>query len=78
MDTPKLDQTKAKTGVNNSKKVRVIAKVRGFTDLEAETSSCVSVHKPNGVESETVSICYGDQSGRYIEASFYLFYAIKS
>ncbi|XP_044468274.1 kinesin-like protein KIN-10C isoform X2 [Mangifera indica] len=63
MDTPKLDQTKAKTGVNNSKKVRVIAKVRGFTDLEAETSSCVSVHKPNGVESETVSICYGDQSG---------------
>ncbi|XP_031281089.1 kinesin-like protein KIN-10C isoform X1 [Pistacia vera] len=63
MDTPRPDRTKAKTGLSHGKKVRVIAKVRGFTDLEAESSNCVSVHKPNGVESETVSISFGDQSG---------------
>ncbi|KAJ0098844.1 hypothetical protein Patl1_20147 [Pistacia atlantica] len=77
MDTPRPDRTKAKTGLSHGKKVRVIAKVRGFTDLEAESSNCVSVHKPNGVESEDrlhflcrkesyeLDYCYEQSEGNY-------------
>ncbi|XP_062120390.1 kinesin-like protein KIN-10C isoform X2 [Humulus lupulus] len=51
-------------GFNPSKKVRVVAKLRGLTDQEAELSSgisWISVKKPNGEASDTVTIYFGDQ-----------------
>ncbi|KAF4353600.1 hypothetical protein F8388_017775 [Cannabis sativa] len=52
-------------GFNPSRKIRVVAKLRGLTDKEAELStdlSWISVKKPNGEASETVTISFGDQS----------------
>ncbi|PON44190.1 Kinesin-like protein [Trema orientale] len=51
--------------LNPSRKVRVVAKIRGFTDREAEFASGVSwisVNKPNGEASESVTVSFGDQS----------------
>ncbi|XP_021892055.1 kinesin-like protein KIN-10C isoform X2 [Carica papaya] len=62
---------------NQGRKVRVIAKIRAFTDLESmsggdglSTKKVVSVHKPNGEESEPVSISFGDQSAGSKESSY--------
>ncbi|GKV31158.1 hypothetical protein SLEP1_g39887 [Rubroshorea leprosula] len=55
-------------GAIQGRKVRVIAKIRsGFTDLESESGSSrtkdrISVQKPNGDESETVTISFEHQS----------------
>ncbi|GLT35939.1 hypothetical protein SLA2020_103490 [Shorea laevis] len=55
-------------GAIQGRKVRVIAKIRrGFTDLESESGSGgtkdrISVQKPNGDESETVTISFERQS----------------
>ncbi|OMO59575.1 ATP binding microtubule motor family protein [Corchorus olitorius] len=54
-------------GLNQGRKARVIAKIKGFTDLEPETADeasrrWISVHKPNGDDSETVTISFGHQS----------------
>lgn len=54
--------------LNSSRKVRVVAKVRGFTDQEAEfatRASWISVNKPNGEASDTVTVSFGDQSARF-------------
>ncbi|OMO71773.1 kinesin-like protein KIF22-like protein [Corchorus olitorius] len=56
-------------GLNQGRKARVIAKIKGFTDLEPETADeasrrWISVHKPNGDDSETVTVSFGDQSAR--------------
>ncbi|KAB1204842.1 Kinesin-like protein KIF22 [Morella rubra] len=57
--------------VTTYRKVRVIAKIRGVTDTEAEipansgcsTSPWISVNKPRGEASESVTISFPDQSG---------------
>lgn len=67
MDTPRpvhLDRTNANAGLNPSKKVRVIAKIRGFADLEAESANWVSVDKPKGDESSSVTVSFRDPWGR--------------
>ncbi|KAH9677766.1 kinesin-like protein KIN-10C [Citrus sinensis] len=64
METPKpdkLDRTKADTGLNISKKARVIAKIRGFADLEAESANWVCIQKPNGEDSDSVTVSFGEQ-----------------
>ncbi|KAH9647006.1 kinesin-like protein KIN-10C [Citrus sinensis] len=57
----KLDRTKADTGLNISKKARVIAKIRGFADLEAESANWVCIQKPNGEDSDSVTVSFGEQ-----------------
>ncbi|KDO51999.1 hypothetical protein CISIN_1g035971mg, partial [Citrus sinensis] len=56
-----LDRTKADTGLNISKKARVIAKIRGFADLEAESANWVCIQKPNGEDSDSVTVSFGEQ-----------------
>ncbi|XWS61186.1 hypothetical protein CRYUN_Cryun07bG0103900 [Craigia yunnanensis] len=56
-------------GPNQGRKARVIAKIKGFTDLEPESADeasgkWISVHKPKGDDSEIVTISFGDQSAR--------------
>ncbi|KAG2709870.1 hypothetical protein I3760_05G260900 [Carya illinoinensis] len=55
------DRSKAIT----RRKVRVVAKIRGFTDTHAEYPANLgfSVNKPNGEASESVTIFFPDQSG---------------
>ena len=60
----KLDRTKADTGLNISKKARVIAKIRGFADLEAESANSVCIQKPNREDSDSVTISFGEQPSR--------------
>ncbi|XP_015878132.1 kinesin-like protein KIN-10C isoform X3 [Ziziphus jujuba] len=58
-------------GLNPSRKVRIVAKIRGFTDLEADFPSGVSwisTKKPKGEASETVSLSFGDQSASHKES----------
>jgi hypothetical protein len=50
------------------RKVRVVAKIRGFTGSEAEISTdspWISVNKPSGEASDNVTISFRDQPGRY-------------
>lgn len=64
-----LDCTNYTMGLNPSRKVRVVVKIRGFTDLEADFPSGVSwisTKKPKGEASETVSLSFGDQSAGYL------------
>ncbi|EOY23230.1 ATP binding microtubule motor family protein, putative isoform 1 [Theobroma cacao] len=54
-------------GPNQGRKARVIAKIKGFTDLKTESTDeasgkWISVHKPKGDDSESVTISFGDQS----------------
>ncbi|KAK6262343.1 hypothetical protein QUC31_008159 [Theobroma cacao] len=54
-------------GPNQGRKARVIAKIKGFTDLKTESADeasgkWISVHKPKGDDSESVTISFGDQS----------------
>ncbi|XVF53585.1 hypothetical protein PTKIN_Ptkin05aG0110100 [Pterospermum kingtungense] len=54
-------------GLNQGRKARVIAKIKGFTDLEQESTDEASrkwiwVHKPKGEDSNTVTVSFGDQS----------------
>ncbi|KAK9021825.1 hypothetical protein V6N11_011793 [Hibiscus sabdariffa] len=50
-------------GPNQGRKARVIAKIKGFTDLEPEASGrWISVHRPKGDDSETVTVSFGDES----------------
>nr|KJB52768.1 hypothetical protein B456_008G275900 [Gossypium raimondii] len=54
-------------GRNRGRKARVIAKIKGFTDLEPESvneasGKWISVHRPKGDDSETVSVSFGDES----------------
>ncbi|XP_022737058.1 kinesin-like protein KIN-10C [Durio zibethinus] len=54
-------------GPNQVRKARVIAKIKGFKDLEPESANAasrnwISVHKPKGDDSETVAVSFGDQS----------------
>ncbi|GMI99625.1 hypothetical protein like AT5G23910 [Hibiscus trionum] len=50
-------------GPNQGRKTRVIAKIKGFTDLEPEASGkWISVHRPKGDDSETVAVSFGDES----------------
>ncbi|XVE64243.1 hypothetical protein DITRI_Ditri07aG0085700 [Diplodiscus trichospermus] len=54
-------------GLNQCRKARVIAKIKGFTDLEAESAEeasrrWISVHKPKGDDPDTVTVSFGDQS----------------
>ena len=57
----KLDQTKTDTGLNISKKARVIAKIRRFTDLEAESANWVCIQKPNGEDSDSVTVSFAGE-----------------
>ena len=62
-----LSSSNTNMGLNPSRKVRVVAKIRGFNDLKAEFPSGVSwisVNKTNGEASETVTISFGDKSTR--------------
>ncbi|KAK9291431.1 hypothetical protein L1049_019378 [Liquidambar formosana] len=62
------DRTKPNTGLNPPRKVRVVAKIRAFTDVEFGPfkgvcrTPWISVHKPKGELSESVAISFGDQS----------------
>ncbi|KAL1069778.1 hypothetical protein V6Z11_D12G288100 [Gossypium hirsutum] len=54
-------------GRNRGRKARVIAKIKGFTDLEPESvneasGKWISVHRPKGDDSETVAVSFGDES----------------
>ncbi|KAG8476309.1 hypothetical protein CXB51_033033 [Gossypium anomalum] len=54
-------------GQNRGQKARVIAKIKGFTDLEPESvneasGKWISVHRPKGDDSETVAVSFGDES----------------
>ncbi|XVF12519.1 hypothetical protein REPUB_Repub08aG0125400 [Reevesia pubescens] len=54
-------------GPNQGRKARVIAKIKGFTDLEPESTieasrKWISVHKHKGDDSDTVTVFFGDQS----------------
>ncbi|KAK8599472.1 hypothetical protein V6N13_077393 [Hibiscus sabdariffa] len=50
-------------GPNQARKARVIAKIKGFTDLEPDTSGkWISVHRPNGDDSGTITVSFGDES----------------
>ncbi|TYG91785.1 hypothetical protein ES288_A12G290000v1 [Gossypium darwinii] len=54
-------------GQNRGRKARVIAKIKGFTDLETESvneasGKWISVHRPKGDDSETVAVSFGDES----------------
>ncbi|KAM4069014.1 hypothetical protein ACB094_12G057000 [Castanea mollissima] len=55
------DRTKA---VNATRKVRVVAKIRGFADSESSTAPWISVNKPNGEISDSVTISFGDSGSR--------------
>ncbi|XP_050253263.1 kinesin-like protein KIN-10C isoform X1 [Quercus robur] len=58
------DRTKA---FNPTRKVRVVAKIRGFADSESSTAPWISVNKPNGEISDSVTISFGD-SGSHKES----------
>ncbi|WKA07260.1 hypothetical protein VitviT2T_025108 [Vitis vinifera] len=50
---------------NPSRKIRIVGKIRGFTDLESQSSTgfsgpWISVGKPNGEFSESVTLSFGD------------------
>ncbi|XP_034711174.1 kinesin-like protein KIN-10C isoform X3 [Vitis riparia] len=50
---------------NPSRKIRIVGKIRGFTDLESQSSTgfsgpWISVRKPNGEFSESVTLSFGD------------------
>ncbi|KAK5777967.1 kinesin-like protein KIN-10C isoform X2 [Gossypium arboreum] len=54
-------------GQNRGRKARVIAKIKGFTDLETESvneasGKWISVHRPKEDDSETVAVSFGDES----------------
>ncbi|KAK7831428.1 kinesin-like protein kin-10c, partial [Quercus suber] len=55
------DRTKA---FNPTRKVRVVAKIRGFADSESSTAPWISVNKPNGEISDSVTISFGDSGSR--------------
>ena len=55
---------------NPSRKIRIVGKIRGFTDLESQSSTgfsgpWISVGKPNGEFSESVTLSFGDHPTRY-------------
>lgn len=56
-------------GSNSCGKIRIIAKIRAFTDVEAASGvlpeQWVSVDKANGESSKKVKISFGDQLSRY-------------
>lgn len=68
---------KADTGSRNpSRKIRIVGKIRGFTDLEAQPSDgfsepWITVRKINGENSESVTLSFGDQNARYSNFVFY-------
>ncbi|KAK8479470.1 hypothetical protein V6N12_058142 [Hibiscus sabdariffa] len=50
-------------GPNQARKARVIAKIKGSTDLELEASGkWISVHRPEGDDSGTTKVSFGDES----------------
>ncbi|XP_030925959.1 kinesin-like protein KIN-10C isoform X2 [Quercus lobata] len=55
------DRTKA---FNPTRMVRVVAKIRGFADSESSTALWISVNKPNGEISDSVTISFGDSGSR--------------
>ncbi|XP_020412305.1 kinesin-like protein KIN-10C isoform X3 [Prunus persica] len=58
------DRTKTPMRPNPSRKVRVVAKIRGFTGPEGELSSevsWISVNKPKGEASESVTLSFREQ-----------------
>ncbi|GMY39579.1 kinesin-like protein KIN-10C isoform X2 [Fagus crenata] len=59
------DRTKPTT----TRKVRVVAKIRGFTDSDSSTTPWISVNKPNGEASESVTVSFRDQSGRVVNCT---------
>ncbi|KAA8533711.1 hypothetical protein F0562_031228 [Nyssa sinensis] len=64
---PDPDHIKPNTCSNPCRKVRVVAKIRAFTDRESESlngdsTPWISVHKPKEDSSDRVSISFGDQS----------------
>lgn len=71
METPKpyqLGWTKADTGLNRSKKVRVIAKIRGFAHPGAESANWICIQKPNGEDSDSVTVSFGEQPSSHKES----------
>ncbi|GAV79307.1 Kinesin domain-containing protein/HHH_3 domain-containing protein [Cephalotus follicularis] len=58
-------------GSSQGRKVRVIAKIKGFKDLETDSlkgvdpTPWIRIHKPKGDESESVTISFGDQSASH-------------
>lgn len=65
-NNPDLTKT-PKRRSNTSRKVRVVAKIGGFADPEAELSSgysWISVNKPTGEASEGVALSFREQSAR--------------
>ncbi|XP_040963596.1 kinesin-like protein KIN-10C isoform X4 [Gossypium hirsutum] len=66
-------------GRNRGRKARVIAKIKGFTDLEPESvneasGKWISVHRPKGDDSETVAVSFGDESTSSRKGSYELDY----
>ncbi|KAB2054643.1 hypothetical protein ES319_A12G268500v1 [Gossypium barbadense] len=66
-------------GQNRGRKARVIAKIKGFTDLETESvneasGKWISVHRPKGDDSETVAVSFGDESTSSRKESYELDY----
>ena len=66
--------SKHRAGPNAGRKVRVVAKVRGFSGPEPDseprssrTVDWVTVNKPLGENSEGVTISFGEQSSRYAQ-----------
>ncbi|KAB2598646.1 kinesin-like protein KIF22 [Pyrus ussuriensis x Pyrus communis] len=71
------DRTKTPTRSKPSRRVRCVAKVRGFTDSEAEFSkgdSWISVKKPNGEDSESVTLSFKEQQPTSRKESYELDY----
>ena len=55
---------------NPNWKIRIVGKIRGFTDLESQSlmglsGPWISVRKPDGEFSESVILSFGEQSARY-------------
>ncbi|KAA3459868.1 kinesin-like protein KIF22 isoform X3 [Gossypium australe] len=66
-------------GQNRGRKARVIAKIKGFTDLEPgsvneASGKWISVHRPKGDDSETVAVSFGDESTSSRKESYELDY----
>ncbi|KAF8412244.1 hypothetical protein HHK36_000204 [Tetracentron sinense] len=62
-------QIKANLGSDSHRKIRIIGKIRASTDEEIESSNAngvvkpwISVQKPNGESSDSVTISFGDQT----------------
>ncbi|KAH7557657.1 hypothetical protein JRO89_XS11G0197700 [Xanthoceras sorbifolium] len=71
-----LDNT-TRPRLNRSKKVRVVAKIRGFTDLEAGPANWATVRKPQGDESDAVTVSFGDDQSSSRKESYKLDYCYE-